>query len=108
MEREIAESHNMEEAQKQPTVKLQKYTITPFQGDFKDWLRFWSQFTVEVDGSGMAEISKFNYLMELVRGKPGDDILRLPHTPDGYEEAKKIFQANYGKTSKSESADSRT
>ena len=52
---------------------------------------------MEVDGSGIAEISKFNYLLELVRGKPREDILGLPHTPEGYEEAKKILQNTYGK-----------
>ena len=46
---------------KPQTVKLQKYTITPFTGEYKDWIRFWNQFTVEVDGSNLAEISKFNY-----------------------------------------------
>ena len=51
-------------------VKLQKYTITSFEGDYKDWTRFWNQFTVEVDGSTIREISKFNYLLELTKGKP--------------------------------------
>ena len=97
MEQENAKSQSMELAQKQPTMKLQKYTITPFRGDFRDWLHFWNQFTVEVDGSGIAEISKFNYLMELVQGKPRDDILGLPHTPDGYKEAKRILETNYRK-----------
>ena len=45
------------------SVKLQKYTITLFSGDYKDWLRFWNQFTVEVDGAAISEISKFNYLL---------------------------------------------
>ena len=62
------------------SVKLQKYTITPFNGDYKDWLRFWNQFSVEVDGSTISEISKFNYLLELVKGKPKDDILGIPHS----------------------------
>ena len=79
------------------SVKLQKYTITPFTGDYKDWLRFWNQFTVEVDGSSIAEISKFNYLLELVKGKPKDDILGLPHTDEGYQEAKCILVETYGK-----------
>ena len=79
------------------SVKLQKYTITPFSGDYKDWLRFWNQFTVEVDGSSISNISKFNYLLELVRGKPKDDILGLPHSEDGYEEAKRILEQTYGK-----------
>ena len=52
---------------------------------------------VEVDGSSIAEINKFNYLIELVKGKPKEDILGLPHTPEGYIEAKKILEHTYGK-----------
>ena len=78
-------------------VKLQKYTITSFEGDYKDWTRFWNQFTVEVDGSTISEISKFNYLLELTKGKPRNDILGLPHTVEGYNEAKRILTDTYGK-----------
>ena len=97
MEREIMQQNKEDEARKNQAVKLQKYTITPFRGDHKDWLRFWNQFSVEVDGSNIAEVSKFNYLIELVEGKPKDDILGLPHTQEGYEEAKRILQTTYGK-----------
>ena len=54
---------------KPQSVKLQKYPITPFKGDCKDWIRFWNQFSVEVNGSAILKISKFNYLLELVKGK---------------------------------------
>ena len=52
---------------------------------------------MEVDGSSLPEISKFNYLLELVEGKPKEDALGLPHTIDGYEEAKRILKETYGK-----------
>ena len=68
------------------SVKLQKYTITPFKGDYKDWICFWNQFSVEVDGSAISKINKFNYLLELVKGKPRYDILGLAHAEDGYDE----------------------
>ena len=61
-------------------VKLQRYTITPFKGDCKDWVRFSNQFVVEVDSSKISEIRKFNYLLELVQGEPKNCILGLPHT----------------------------
>ena len=79
------------------SVKLQRYTITPFHSDYKDWLRFWNQFEVEVDGAKISEISKFNYLLELIRGQPRENILGLPHTVEGYQEAKRILQTTYGK-----------
>jgi hypothetical protein len=70
--------HQVEEQQISPKVKLQRYTITPFRGEYRDWDRFWNQFSVEVDNSSMAEICKFNYLMELEKGKSHDDITGLP------------------------------
>lgn len=45
-----------------------------------------------------------NYLLELVRGKPKDDILGLPHTEDGYKEAKRILEQTYGKDIKEHNA----
>ncbi|XP_078361896.1 uncharacterized protein LOC144646227 [Oculina patagonica] len=92
------EKKKVEQAMAKPqAVKLQKYTITPFHGDCKDWLRFWNQFVVEVDSSKISEISKFNYLLELVEGEPREHILGLPHTPEGYNEAKKILEMTFGK-----------
>ena len=78
-------------------VKLQKYTITPFKGDCKDWVRFWKRFVVEVDGSKISEISKFNYLLELVHGEPKNCILGLPHTAVGYLEEKNILEMTFRK-----------
>ena len=100
MEMEMAKKRMEEEKARPQSVKLQKYTITPFKGDYKDWLRFWNQFVIEVDGSSIADISKFNYLLELVEGKPKEDILGLPHTEDGYKEAKRILEKIYGKDMK--------
>ena len=82
---------------KSQAVKLQRYIITPFEGNYKDWLRFCNQFSVEVDGSSMAEITSVNYLLELVKRKPKEDILGLPHSAEGYAEAKNILVHTYGK-----------
>ena len=57
MEMENTNRKIMEEPMKLQAVKLQKYTVTLFSRDYKDWLRFWNQFTVEVDGSKISEIS---------------------------------------------------
>ena len=48
-------------------TKVYNYSLQ--SGDYKDWLRFGNQFTVELDGSVISEVSKFNYVLELVRGK---------------------------------------
>ena len=61
------------------------------------WLRFWNPFVVEMDSSKICEMSKFNYLLELVEGEPKDPILGLPHIPEGYNEANKILELTFGK-----------
>ena len=71
----VRESISAPASVKPQSVELQKYTITPFKGDYKDWIRFWNQFSVEVDGSAISKISKFNYLLQLIQGKPREDIL---------------------------------
>ena len=55
---------------------------------------------VEVDNSRLSEISKFNYLLELVEGEPWSRVLGLPDTVEGYEEAKRILELIYGKNIK--------
>ena len=70
---------------------------TRFTGDLKSWTRFWNQFSVKVNGSSISEISKFNYFLELTKGKPREDILGLPHTSDGYMEENGILLETYGK-----------
>ena len=71
------------------SVKLQKYTITTFEGDYTGWTRLGNQFR-KVDGAKIPEISKFNYLLELTKGKRLEDNLGLPHTKEEYIE-KKVF-----------------
>ena len=89
--REVAESISAPALVKPQSVKLQKYTITSFKGDYKDWIHFWNKFSVEVHESVISKVRKFNYLLELVKGKHTEDILRLPNTEEGYDEAKKIL-----------------
>ena len=52
---------------------------------------------MEVDNSKISEISKFNYLLALVEGEPKSHVLGLPQSAEGYQEAKKILEATYGK-----------
>ena len=93
----LKEKKATQKISKPQAVKLQKYMITPFKGDCKDWLRFWNQLVVKEDSKNISEISKFNYLLELVEEEPKEHILGLPHKPEGYHEAKKILKMTFGK-----------
>ena len=95
--RQETESISAPASVKPQSVKLQKYTITPFKRDYKDLIHFRNQFLVEVDGSVISKISKFNYLLELVKEKSREGILGLLHTEDGYNEERKRLNDIYSK-----------
>ena len=86
-------------SQRNNVAKLLKLTITKFNGSHLDWRRFWEQFTVEIDKSGVAEITKFSYLKEFVEPHVRKGIDGLPFTPEGYAKTKTILQDRYGKES---------
>ena len=80
-------------------AKLPKLVITKFDGTFMDWPRFWGQFTETIDKTGVASITKFSYLRELLDVKVRRTIEALPFTSEGYNRAKSILQEKYGKES---------
>ena len=75
----------------QPTTRSMKLqsilliTLFIIECRTSGYVLFWNQFMVEVDRSSIAKISKFNYFLELVKGKPEEDILDLPHSQNGYK-----------------------
>ena len=84
---------------KEPRVKLPKLVITKFQGHHLDWIRFWSQFEIEIDNSDLSPVSKFSYLKELLIRKVRLSVDGLPFTAEGYNRAKNILKSKYGKPS---------
>ena len=80
-------------------VKLPKLIITKFNGTFTDWFCFWNQYEAEIDSSNISPVSKFSYLKELVITPVCANIDALPLTSEGYERAKQILKAKYGKPS---------
>ena len=38
-------------------VKLPKFSITRFNGSHIDWLKFWNQFSTEIDTAAIAGVS---------------------------------------------------
>ena len=94
---------NMEEERnksvKESGAKLPKLTITKFQGTHLDWLRFWSQFETEIDKATITQVANFSYLKELLVPKVRSAVDGLPYNIEGYERAKAILTAKYGKPS---------
>ncbi|XP_068671433.1 uncharacterized protein [Montipora foliosa] len=80
-------------------AKLPKLSITKFDGTFEQWLPFWNKFCAEIDSTDLPTVTKFAYLKELILPKVRADIDGLPFSTEGYEGAKNILKAEYGKTS---------
>ena len=80
-------------------AKLPKLIITQFKGTPADWVRFWGQFTAEIDAADISQITKFSYLKELLQPQVRPSIGGLPLTTEGYERAKNILKLKFGKES---------
>ena len=63
-------------------TKLPKLVITQFKGTPTDWLRFWGQFTAEIDAADISQITKFSYLKELLEPQVRPSIDGLPLTTE--------------------------
>ena len=101
MKREYAKESKTknENEQNKPHVKLPKLTISAFKGTHLDWQRFWSQLESETDREELAQVTKFNYLKEMLKHKVRNLVDELPFTTEGYERAKNILKSKYGKDS---------
>ena len=45
-------------------LKLPDLKITPFDGTYGDWPRFWGQFSANIDKSNIPPVNMFGYLRE--------------------------------------------
>ena len=84
---------------KESGAKLPKLTITKFQGTHLDWLRFWNQFETEINKAAINQVAKFSYLKELLIPRIRSVVDGLPYNTEGYECAKAILKAKYGRPS---------
>ena len=89
---------NRSKSAKESGAKLPKQTITKFQGTHLDWLRFWNQFETEIDKAAISLVAKLSYLKELLIPKIRS-VVGLHYNTEGYERAKAILEAKYGRPS---------
>ena len=99
MQAEIHTAPHPQKANSDIQAKLPKLVITKFDGSFMDWPRFWGQFSETIDKTGVASITKFSYLRELLDTKAKRTIEALPFTSEGYNRAKSMLLEKYGKES---------
>ena len=88
-----------EKEQNVSQVKFLKLTISKFEGTHLDWFRFWSQSECEIDLAEFVQVTKFNFLKNMLKPKIRALVDGLPFTTEGYERAKNILKSKYGKES---------
>ena len=59
-EKKLTEEQTKQERDKEIKVKLPKLEITKFNGTHLDWVRFWSQYEVEIDKSNYQPSQNFH------------------------------------------------
>ena len=70
-----------EREQNLPQEKFPKLTMSKFWGTHLDWQRFWSQFEWEIDRTEFAQVTKFNFLNEMLKPKVRVLVDGLPFKP---------------------------
>ena len=55
-------------------AKLPRLQISKFDGTILDWVRFWEQFSTEIDNTSYPPVTKLSYLRELLSSTPKEEI----------------------------------
>jgi hypothetical protein len=83
---------------RQQNIKLPKFDLPKFGGDVMKFMTFWQQFTACVDEhEDIPTVTKFNYLIGLLKGDAKTVLDGLPITEENYEEAKNIINKRFGR-----------
>ena len=91
---------NQSEGNSQASVeaKLPKLELPTFSGDATQWEGFWDLFVAVVDNSGLPEVTKFSYLLTLLKGDAKASVAGLSLSAANYNTACDILKKRYGRT----------
>ena len=82
------------------SAKLPKLVLPHFSGDVLKWTEFWEQFEAMVHNSDMPDVSKFTYLLSLVRGEAKATIQGLSLNAANYKSACELLKTRFGREEK--------
>ena len=79
------------------SVKLPKFEIPTFSGDFLKWAEFHDMFVASIDANqGLSGVQKLSYLRDHVTGLARDAIAGLPISDTNYTTALDILRKRFG------------
>ena len=83
----------------EPSVRLPKLSLKPFNGDITQWTTFWDSFKSAIhDNPTLSDLDKFNYLRSLLERSAKESIAGLALTAPNYKEAVSILEKRFGNT----------
>ena len=78
------------------TIKMPKFNLPKFNGNYKEWIPFREQFCASVDRNAtLPDIQKFNYLKSSLTGEPLKLVAHLPLSNSNYPIALKSLRDRY-------------
>ena len=77
------------------SLKMPKFSLPNFNGQYQNWTPFYEQFMASVDSSKLPDIQKFNYLKSSPVGEASQLISYLPLSNTNYKIALKILIDRY-------------
>ena len=85
----------------QKSYKLPKIELKKFNGDLKNWLGFWSQFSKIHEDASLHDADKFQYLVQSMESgtEPEELVTSYPLTASNYSKAVEALQERYGRDS---------
>ena len=78
-------------------ARLPKLELPVFCGDVTLWTSFWEQYQAVVQNSELPSITKFTYLLALLKGEAKACVQELSLTASNYETACAILQKRFGR-----------
>lgn len=82
------------------SAKLPKLVLPSFSGECTQWQGFWDQFQAVVGYSDLADVTKFTYLLSLLRGEAKAAVTGLTLSSKHYLMACEILQKRFGRPEK--------
>jgi hypothetical protein len=85
----------------QKSYKLPKIELKKFNGDLKNWVGFWSQFSKIHEDASLHDADKFQYLVQSIENgtEPEELVTSYPLTASNYSKAVEALRERYGRDS---------
>ena len=99
--RESSDSDNSVSSSRTPSIRLPKLELPHFSGKYTEFPSFWQQFNAIIhENPDVPTITKYTYLVSLLKGEARDVIKGYEHTEGNYIKVYEELEKRYGREEK--------